>query len=85
MDPVRTCVACRKRASRADLLRVVLSDGQLLVDDRAVLPGRGAWVHSNVTCFEQAVTRSVFARALRASGKLDASPIENRLKLIMDI
>ncbi|WP_209705877.1 YlxR family protein [Leucobacter exalbidus] len=84
MDPVRTCVACRKRASRADLLRVVLSENQLLVDDRAVFPGRGAWVHPSSACFEQAVTRSVFARALRASGKPDAGPLENRLKLIMD-
>jgi predicted RNA-binding protein YlxR (DUF448 family) len=84
MVPVRTCVACRQRASRADLLRVVLHDGQLTADDRAVLPGRGAWVHPSAQCLDQAVTRGMLSRALRASGKPDASPLENRLKTLMD-
>lgn len=84
MVPVRTCVACRKRASCTDLLRVVLQDGQLKADDRAVLPGRGAWVHPSARCLDQAVTRGMLSRALRASGKPDASPLENRLKTLMD-
>ncbi|NLB47266.1 MAG: YlxR family protein [Microbacteriaceae bacterium] len=84
MDPLRTCVSCRKRANRDELLRVVLCDGQLRVDDRAVLPGRGAWVHPTTTCVRQAVSRAVFARALKASGSLDASPLENRLETLMD-
>ncbi|QIM15922.1 YlxR family protein [Leucobacter insecticola] len=85
MVPVRTCVACRKRASRDDLLRVVSSGGQLVCDDRAVLHGRGAWVHLTARCLNQAVSREAFSRALRVSGKLDAGPIENRLKTLMDI
>ncbi|WP_075201300.1 MULTISPECIES: YlxR family protein [Leucobacter] len=84
MDAVRTCVACRQRASRTDLLRVVAHENRLDVDDRAVLPGRGAWVHPTLECVNRAVTRGVFPRALRASGKLDASPLENRLKTLMD-
>lgn len=84
MDPVRTCVACRKRASRMDLLRIVLSDGQLVVDRRAVLPGRGAWVHPEAQCLSQAVSRGSFSRALKVSGKPDTRPLENRLKTLMD-
>ena len=84
MDPIRTCVACRKRATRAELLRVVARDGRLLVDDRAVLPGRGAWVHETAKCMNLAVQRGTFARALRVSGRLDAEPLENRLKTLMD-
>ncbi|MFA7498660.1 MAG: YlxR family protein [Leucobacter sp.] len=84
MYPVRTCVACRKRASRADMLRVVLSDGRLILDERARLPGRGAWVHPTAECLDRAVTRGMFPRALRVSGKLDTSPLENRLKTLMD-
>jgi len=55
-----------------------------MVDERAVLPGRGAWVHPTRRCLELAVSRGSFARALRASGKPDASPLENRLKTLMD-
>lgn len=84
MDAVRTCVACRKRAPRTELLRVVVRDGQLTPDDSAVLPGRGAWVHPTARCLDQAVSRGVFSRALRVSGRLDAGPIENRLKTLMD-
>ncbi|QIM18014.1 YlxR family protein [Leucobacter coleopterorum] len=84
MVPVRTCVACRKRAPRTDLLRVVLRDDRLVADDRAVLPGRGAWVHPSAHCLDLAVTRGMLSRALRASGKPDASPLENRLKTLMD-
>ncbi|MBL3685874.1 YlxR family protein [Leucobacter zeae] len=84
MDAVRTCVACRQRAPRTDLLRVVLRDGRLIADDRAVLPGRGAWVHPTASCLNRAVARGAFSRALKASGKPDASPLENRLKSLMD-
>ncbi|QBE48546.1 YlxR family protein [Leucobacter triazinivorans] len=84
MDSVRTCVACRKRASRTELLRVVVHEGRLVADDRAVLPGRGAWVHPTARCLDRAVSRGSFPRALRVSGKPDAGPIENRLKTLMD-
>ena len=84
MDPIRTCVACRKRVARADLLRVVARDGLLVVDERGVLPGRGAWVHETAECMNLAVQRGAIARALRVSGKPDAHPLENRLKTLMD-
>ncbi|MGK0716343.1 YlxR family protein [Leucobacter sp. W1153] len=84
MIPVRTCVACRRKASRGELFRVVLRDGRLNFDDRAVLPGRGAWVHPTSQCLELAVSRGAFVRALKASGKPDAGPLENRLETLMD-
>ncbi len=84
MVPVRTCVACRKRAPRTEMLRVVVREGRLLVDDRAVLPGRGAWVHPVFQCLDRAVTRGILLRALRVSVKPDVSPLENRLKTLMD-
>ncbi|MFC6235838.1 YlxR family protein [Leucobacter soli] len=84
MEALRTCVACRRRAARNELLRVVLQDGRLIPDDRAVLPGRGAWVHPTAQCLKRAVSREAFARALRASGSFDAGPLENRLETLMD-
>ena len=84
MVSVRTCVACRKREARADLLRIALSDGRLVADDRAVLPGRGAWVHPTARCLELAVSRGALSRALKVSEKPDAGPLENRLKTLMD-
>ncbi|MGM1015970.1 MAG: YlxR family protein [Actinomycetota bacterium] len=79
MGPVRTCVGCRARASRAALLRVVAENGALIFDERAVRPGRGAWLHPTRECMETALRRRAFARALRVSTTLDTQTIEKRL------
>ena len=67
MDPVRTCLGCRQRAPRSSLLRVVARDGQVVADAAARLPGRGAWVHPQSGCIENAVKRKAFGRALRTT------------------
>ncbi|MFK4760644.1 YlxR family protein [Microbacterium sp. ZW T5_45] len=77
MEPVRTCVGCRTRAPRSALLRVVTQDDTLIIDERAVLPGRGAWVHATRECMEAALRRRAFGRALRVSANVDTQTIEN--------
>ncbi|PFG30973.1 hypothetical protein ATJ78_1918 [Paramicrobacterium agarici] len=79
MEPVRTCIGCRMRADRSSLLRVVARDSELVVDEMASLPGRGAWLHPTVACCEQALKRRAFGRALRVSSALDTQTLENRL------
>ncbi|MDD7929196.1 YlxR family protein [Microbacterium thalli] len=76
MDPVRTCVGCRARASRSSLLRVVARDGVLIADPAASLPGRGAWVHDTTECVDAALRRRAFGRALRLSGPLDTQDFQ---------
>lgn len=75
MEPVRTCVGCRRREPRSALLRVVAREGGLVADPAARLPGRGAWVHPTTRCVEQAVQRRAFTRALRLSAGLDAAAL----------
>lgn len=77
MEPVRTCVGCRARAPRSSLLRVVERNGVLVADEKAVLPGRGAWVHKTPECTDAAIKRRAFVRALRVSGPLDAQTIQH--------
>ncbi|MCW4458330.1 YlxR family protein [Microbacterium sp. MPKO10] len=79
MEPVRTCIGCRMRADRSSLLRVVARDSELVVDETASLPGRGAWLHPTVVCCERAVKRRAFGRALRVSSNLNTQTLENRL------
>ena len=76
MEPVRTCVACRARAPRSSLLRVVARNGELVADEGAVLPGRGAWVHDTNECIDTAIRRRAFGRALRVSGVLDTQTFQ---------
>jgi predicted RNA-binding protein YlxR (DUF448 family) len=84
MDPVRTCIGCRSRASRSSLLRIVAQNSDLVVDETATLPGRGAWIHPTIACFQEAVKRRAFGRALRVTSSLDAKQLENRLTWLMD-
>jgi predicted RNA-binding protein YlxR (DUF448 family) len=72
--PVRTCIGCRERCSRGDLLRVVARDGVVQPDPQAHLAGRGAWLHPG--CLGVAQRRRAFARALRQAGPLDLRPLQ---------
>ena len=81
--PERTCVGCRHRGLRSDLVRVVvvISAGRSRaeVDVARRAPGRGAWLHADLHCLELAERRRAFARALRTP-TLDASPVRARLE-----
>ena len=79
MEPVRTCVGCRARAPRSNLVRFVAREGVLVIDRRARLPGRGAWLHPTPECADAAMRRRSFVRALRVSGDLNTQTIEKRL------
>ncbi|MBX5482019.1 MAG: YlxR family protein [Myxococcaceae bacterium] len=70
--PERTCVGCGAKKPKSALVRVVVGpDGQVMVDRKGVLPGRGAYLCSSA-CLKGALKRKAFARAFR--GK--AAPIE---------
>ncbi|TFC27686.1 YlxR family protein [Cryobacterium sp. MDB1-18-2] len=84
MEPVRTCIGCRSRGPRASLQRFVARDSELVVDQTATLPGRGAWLHPSIECFQDALRRRAFGRALRVTSPLDAKQLENRLNWLMD-
>jgi predicted RNA-binding protein YlxR (DUF448 family) len=80
MYPVRTCVGCRQRGNRADLIRIVNNQGFLRVDTQKSLSGRGSWLHPSSKCLETAVERSAFDRALKA--KMDHEKIEELANFI---
>ena len=71
MEPVRTCLGCRTRDTTSALLRVVARNGEVIADQSAVLPGRGAWVHPTIECVTTATTRKAFGRAFRSGGAMD--------------
>jgi predicted RNA-binding protein YlxR (DUF448 family) len=56
----------------------VARDSALVIDERAVLPGRGAWVHDTAECLDAAIRRRAFARALRVSTRLDTESLTER-------
>ncbi|MER6271172.1 YlxR family protein [Streptomyces sp. 900105755] len=73
--PERTCVGCRQRAAKTELLRIVAVEDECVPDPRGTLPGRGAYVHPVQVCLDQAVRRRALPRALRAPGPLDVKAL----------
>ncbi|MFI1357188.1 YlxR family protein [Streptomyces sp. NPDC020898] len=78
--PERTCVGCRERAAKKDLLRIVAIEGECVPDHRGTLPGRGAYVHPALICLDLAIRRRAFSRALRAPGTLDTVALRHHVE-----
>lgn len=60
-------MACRRRADKAALLRLVAVSGSVTVDPEAVRPGRGAYLCDRPACLRRALDNNgtVVTRALR--------------------
>ncbi|MDP3969804.1 MAG: YlxR family protein [Nocardioides sp.] len=76
-------MGCRRRATTTALVRVVVGAGEhgpaVVPDPTRTAPGRGAHLHPDPACFDLAVRRKAFPRALRAQGGLDLGPLETYL------
>src|SRR5487761_1186669 len=77
--PVRTCVGCKERAAKSSLLRLVAAGDGIVPDPQARQPGRGAYLHPSLACFELAQRRRAFPRALRVQGPLNAASLASYL------
>jgi uncharacterized protein len=85
----RTCVACGEHDDRGALIRLVASpEGEVAIDLRARLPGRGAWVHPDRGCaakIERDPRR--LARVLKSSvraERLEQRLVEAVLRAVLD-
>ncbi|WP_081639831.1 YlxR family protein [Actinomadura flavalba] len=80
--PQRTCVGCRVRTAKSELLRLVVVEGVIVPDPAGRLPGRGAHLHPDPACLALAERRRAFPRAFRLAGPLDAAAVQDRLAVI---
>ncbi|MBI2867628.1 MAG: YlxR family protein [Chloroflexi bacterium] len=66
--PQRTCVGCGKVTDKRALLRVVrVPSGEIRLDATGKAPGRGAYICSDIRCWESALKRKRLARVLKVS------------------
>ena len=76
---MRTCVGCKERAVKSSLLRLVAVEDVIQPDPQARLPGRGAYLHSDLACLELARRRKAFPRALRTTRSLSLTVLVEHL------
>jgi predicted RNA-binding protein YlxR (DUF448 family) len=54
----------------------------VVLDERRALPGRGAWLHPDLSCWELATRRSALTRALRTTARIDQDGITSALQAL---
>lgn len=69
--PIRTCVGCRGKAPKTDLVRIVATAGGIRVDPGGSAPGRGAYLHAARVCADLAAQPGRLERALRTGAARD--------------
>jgi uncharacterized protein len=67
--PERTCVGCRTKRPKAQLIRVVrgLNGTTIELDHAARRPGRGAYSCAADRCWQEGLRRHAFDKALRVT------------------
>ena len=62
--PMRQCLGCREMKPKRELIRAVRSpDGEISLDFKGKLPGRGAYLCPNPDCLRKAVKAKALERA----------------------
>ena len=63
--PMRQCLGCREMKQKKELIRVVRTpEGEISLDFRGKVPGRGAYVCPSSACLEKAIKIRALERAL---------------------
>jgi hypothetical protein len=63
--PERSCIACRKKGGKGELVRLVDTPSGVIADYNEKLPGRGAYVCPAEVCIKKAVTKPALSRAFK--------------------
>ena len=72
--PQRTCVACREILPKRSLIRIVRNPRGVVIDSTGKLPGRGAYLHEQLSCWERGLNG-----ALASALKTELTPEEREL------
>jgi len=65
--PMRQCVGCREMKSKKELIRVIKTPEEILLDTTGRKNGRGAYLCANVECLQKAKKSKGLERSLNAA------------------
>jgi len=68
-EPWRRCIGCRQAKPAREMLRIAAREGESVLDEERVLPGRGAWICKSARCAEVASKGRQVSRALKGKAK----------------
>ncbi len=65
MKPQRKCIGCGQISDKDLLYRIVVKDGEPVIDYEQVMPGRGCYLCKKSICIEKACKKRAFSKALK--------------------
>ncbi len=66
--PQRTCIGCREKKDKKDLIRIVKNkEGIITLDRTGKANGRGAYICDDIQCLEKAIKTKALERAFEMS------------------
>ena len=72
LTPERTCIGCRRKRGRENLIRLMVGDGVVHVATGQA-QGRSAYLCPDAHCLEKALYKKAFGRAFRTAAHVDDS------------
>ena len=84
--PLRSCIACRRKAPKRDLIRVVRTpEGTLEIDTRGKRQGRGAYLCRKWPCCEVALQPGRLSQALKhAVNAAEVEALRTSISLLIE-
>lgn len=73
VKPERTCVSCRKKGEKGELIRLVNAPERVMIDYNEKLPGRGAYICPERACIEKALKGGLLSKAFREGARVPGS------------
>ena len=65
--PMRKCIVCQENEDKRNLFRVVRSpEGEVSLDPTGKKNGRGAYISKKIDCIENARTKNLLSKNLKA-------------------
>lgn len=87
-ESFRSCLSCRKTDLKEVLLRFVVKDGEVVWDKNQKLPGRGAYLHSDIKCLQKISDRKIWGRLIKSAevtGSCNLAGKEELLRLRQEL
>ena len=81
--PQRTCIGCREKKEKRELIRIVHNkEGEINIDKSVKMQGRGAYVCDNIDCLEKAIKSKSLERVFEV--KIEEEIYEKLRGVIID-
>ena len=66
MNPERTCIVCRTKQDKRNLIRIAKNkNGKISVDKNYTLDGRGAYICQDTACYDKLIKTKALNRAFK--------------------